>query len=146
MPFWVVLLLTSCVPIQPAKEKVPQSGKNNKAISAQAVGHDLEVSLREDAKGSPLALLVQQQMDRYDREQLNHVFERGLSGQTSSWTNPERENQYRITPLPARQTIGNSVCRKATIEAMLRGDDRLGAMNIKACRANNRQWQLSEEK
>ncbi|MCI5158433.1 MAG: hypothetical protein D3906_08320, partial [Candidatus Electrothrix sp. AUS1_2] len=78
MPFWVVLLLSSCVPIQPAKEKVPQSGKNNKAISAQAVGHDLEVSLREDAKGSPLALLVQQQMDRYDREQLNHVFERGL--------------------------------------------------------------------
>ena len=104
------------------------------------------MELRKDAKGSPLALLVQKQMDRYDREQFNHVLERGLSGQTSSWTNPDKGNQYRITPLPAYQTIGKSVCRKASIEAMLNGTNQLGVLNTKACRARNNQWRLSEEK
>lgn len=143
---FALLFLASCASIPTGEKNRVQEKKLNKAAGDLPVGHDLEVSLREDAKGSPLALLVQKQMDRYDREQLNHVFERGLSGQTSSWTNPDRGNRYRITPLPARQTIGRSVCRKATIEAMLKGDDRLGVMNTKACRANNNQWQLSEEK
>ena len=115
-------------------------------IKTGAAGHDLEVVLRKDTKGSTLALLVQKKMDRYDREQLNHVFERGLSGQTSSWTNPDRGNQYRITPLPAYQTIGKSVCRKATMEAMISGTDRLGIIKTKACRANSGQWRLNEEK
>lgn len=85
-------------------------------------------------------------MDRYDREQTNHVFERGLSGQTSSWTNPDQGNQYRITPLPAYQTIGNSVCRKARIEVILSGNEQLETINSKACRANNGHWRISQEK
>lgn len=89
---------------------------------------------------------MNKEMDRYDREQVNHVFERGLSGRTSSWTNPDKGNQYRITPLPAYQTIGKSVCRKARMEAMLNGNDQLETTNTKACRAKNGQWRLSEEK
>ncbi|MCW5213974.1 hypothetical protein VU13_01410, partial [Desulfobulbus sp. US5] len=113
---------------------------------SRAIGHDLEASLRGDAAKSPLFLLVKKEMDRYDREQVNHVFERGLSGRTSSWTNPDKGNQYRITPLPALQTIGKSVCRKAKMEAMLNGNDQLETINTKACRANNGQWRISEEK
>lgn len=102
--------------------------------------------MREDSKENALAFLVKKEMDRYDREQVNHVFERGVSGQLSSWTNPDKGNQYRITPLPAYQTIGKSVCRKATVEAMLNGNDQFGILTIKACRANNGQWRLNEEK
>ncbi|MCI5138257.1 MAG: hypothetical protein D3922_07535 [Candidatus Electrothrix sp. AR1] len=140
------LFLSSCAPMQTGKKKTTRDKKKNKAISTRAVGHDLEVSLRGDAAESPLFLLVEKEMDRYDREQVNHVFERGLSGRTSSWTNPDRGNQYRITPLPALQTIGKSVCRKAKIEAMLNSNDPLETINTKACRANNGRWRISEEK
>ena len=140
------LILSSCASIPSGKKNSTQGKKVHRTAKDLPVGHDLEVGLREDAKESPLALLVQKQMDRYDREQFNHVLERGLSGQTSSWTNPDRGNQYRITPLPAYQTIGKSVCRIARIEAMLNGTNQLGALNTKACRSRNNQWRLSEEK
>ncbi len=142
----IALFLVSCAPARTEKKNQARSKKKNKAINSRAVGHDLEVSLRGDAAKSPLFLLVKKEMDRYDREQVNHVFERGLSGRTSSWTNPDRGNQYRITPLPALQTIGKSVCRKAKMEAMLNGNDQLETINTKACRANNGQWRISEEK
>lgn len=138
----VALFLGSCVPVQKTEKKRNKDASQ----STRAVGHDLEVLLRKDTKGTVLARLVRKKMDRYDREQLNHVFERGLSGRTSSWTNPDKENRYRITLLPAYQTIGKSVCRKATMEAMISGTERAGIIRIKACRANNGHWRLSEEK
>ncbi|MCI5140672.1 MAG: hypothetical protein D3909_02875 [Candidatus Electrothrix sp. ATG1] len=131
-------MLVSCAPTQ--------SGKHKKVTGPRSIGHDLEIFLRGDAEKSPLAFLIKKEMDRYDREQVNHVFERGLSGRTSSWTNPDKGNQYRITPLPAYQTIGKSICRKATVEAMLNADEQLQTNNIKACRAKNGQWRLSEVK
>jgi hypothetical protein len=142
----VALFLVSCAPVRTGKNNSARVKGKNKAISTRAVGHDLEVSLRGDAAESTLFLLVKKEMDRYDREQVNHVFERGLSGRTSSWTNPDRGNRYRITPLPALQTIGNSVCRKAKMEAMLNGNDQLETISTKACRANNGRWRISEEK
>lgn len=150
--FLVVLFIGACAPVRTVRtvrtvpKKTTRSGEKNKAISTRAVGHDLEVFLRGDAAESPLFLLIKKAMDRYDREQLNHVFERGLSGRTSSWTNPDKGNQYRITPLPALQTIGRSVCRKAKMEAMVNGNDQLETITAKACRANNGQWRISEEK
>ncbi|CAK8725027.1 Surface antigen [Candidatus Electrothrix laxa] len=144
--FFIGLFLASCAPVQTGKKKTTQNKKKNKAISTQAVGHNLEASLRGDAAEGPLFLLIKKEMDRYDREQVNHVFERGLSGRTSSWTNPDKGNQYRITPLPALQTIGKSVCRKAKMEAMLSSNDQLEPINTKACRANNGRWRISEEK
>ncbi|MCI5124533.1 MAG: hypothetical protein D3925_08670 [Candidatus Electrothrix sp. AR5] len=144
----IILFLASCAPVQTAKKKTARrSKKKNKTISTRAaVGHDLEVSLRGDPTEGTLFLLVKKEMDRYDREQTNHVFERGLSGRTSSWTNPDKGNRYRITPLPAFQTIGKSVCRKAKVEAMLNGNHQLETINTKACRANNGRWRISEEK
>ena len=142
----IVLFLISCAPVRTEKKKIRQGNVKQPAIKTQAVGHNLEASLRGDAAKSPLSLLVNKEMDQYDREQVNHVFERGLSGRTSSWTNPDKGNQYRITPLPALQTIGKSVCRKAKMEAMLNGNDQLETINTKACRANNGRWRISEEK
>ncbi|MCI5164753.1 MAG: hypothetical protein D3903_01370 [Candidatus Electrothrix sp. GM3_4] len=142
----VLLFLVSCVPVQKRKKNQAQGKKKNKVISTRAVGHNIEASLRGKIKNTVLALLVSQEMDRYDREQVNHVFERGLSGRTSSWTNPDKGNQYRLTPLPAFQTIGKSICRKAKMEAMITGNDQLETINSKACRANNGQWRISQEK
>jgi surface antigen len=142
----VLFFLASCAPVQTGKKNQAHGKKKNKAASTRAVGHDIEASLRGKVKNSALTLLVNQEMDRYDREQLNHVFERGLSGQTSSWTNPDKGNQYRLSPLPAFQTIGKSVCRKAKIEALINGNDQFETINSKACRANNGQWRISQEK
>jgi surface antigen len=141
-----LLLLASCAPVRAGKKQARPAEKNNTGkFHKQALGHDLEISLRKGGKSNDLALLIQKKMDRYDREQSNHVFERGLSGHTSSWTNPDQGNQYLITPLPAYQTIGKSVCRKAQIEAMLSGGEQL-TMTSKACRARNGQWRISQEK
>jgi surface antigen len=142
----VLLFLVSCAPVQTGKKNQAQGKKKNKVVSTRAIGHNIEASLRGKTKNSALALLVSQEMDRYDREQVNHVFERGLSGRTSSWTNPDKGNQYRLTPLPAFQTIGKSVCRKAKIEAMINGNEQLETISSKACRANNGQWRISQEK
>ena len=141
-----VLFLASCAPAHTGKKNQARNRSPKKTISTRAVGHDLEVVLRGDAQKSALAVLIHKEMDRYDREQVNHVFERGLSGRTSSWTNPDLGNQYRITPLPAYRTIGKSICRKATMEAMLNADEPLETSNVRACRANNGQWRLNEEK
>ncbi len=143
----ILLLLASCAPVRTEKKRAQPTAKNNKAkIQKRTIGHDLEISLRKGVKSNDLALLIRKKMDSYDREQANHVFERGLSGHTSSWTNPDQGNQYRITPLPAYQTIGKSVCRKAQIEAMLSGGEQLKTIISKACRAKNGQWRISQEK
>jgi surface antigen len=144
--FLVMLLLASCAPVRTEKKQTrPVAKKNKTKLQKPALGHNLEISLRKGVKNNDLALLIQKKMDSYDREQANHVFERGLSGHTSSWTNPDLGNRYRITPLPAYQTIGKSVCRKAQIEAMLNGSEQL-TITSKACRAQNGQWRVSQEK
>lgn len=147
-----LLLVASCAPARTGKQPVPSKsaplpGAQKKQGEKQQppIGHDLEVILRKSSKDNDLIFLIRDRMDRYDREQTNHIFERGLSGQTLSWTNPDQGNQYRITPLPAYQTIGNSVCRKAQIEAMLNGNEQRIIINSKACRTKNGHWRISQE-
>ena len=89
-----------------------------------------------------LGYIVGNEMDKYDREQLNHVYERGVSGQTETWVNPDRGTQYQVTPQPAYSGPNNQVCRKAEVTAII--DGKAEKTYTTACRDDYGQWQLQQ--
>ncbi|MCI5221866.1 MAG: hypothetical protein D3924_04145 [Candidatus Electrothrix sp. AR4] len=140
-----IFLLVSCAPAKRKKIRTTDKATERIAID-QAVGHETEVVLRSASADSILNRIVRMEMDKYDREQLNHIYERGVSGQISSWTNPEQESQYQVTPQPAYQARGNQVCRKAEIRAMVNSNGKVEKINTIACREKNGQWWIREER
>ncbi|WP_310599107.1 glycine zipper domain-containing protein [Desulfobulbus sp.] len=111
------------------------------ALIGQAIGHNTGATLIGAAVGSMLGYIVGNEMDKYDREQLNHTYERGMSNQRSAWVNPDTGNQYSVTPQPAYQAPGtNQVCRRAEIEAVI--DGRPQRTYSTACRDQYGSWQL----
>lgn len=109
------------------------------AIAGQAIGHNTESTLIGAAAGSLLGYIIGNEMDKYDRQQLNHMYERGVSGQTSSWQNPDNGNMYTVTPQPAYQQ-NNQWCRQAEIDAVI--DGRRERTLTTACRNAHGQWEL----
>lgn len=109
------------------------------ALVGQAIGGNTESTLIGTAVGTLLGYMVGNEMDKYDRQQLNTVYERGVSGQTSSWVNPDNGNSYSVTPNPAT-TGGSGPCRVAAINATIEG--RHETTYATACRDYNGQWAL----
>jgi surface antigen len=110
------------------------------ALIGQAIGHNTEATLIGAAVGTMLGYIVGNEMDKYDRQQLNHVYERGVSGNTSSWVNPDSGNQYQVTPQPAYSNPGNQNCRQAEIIAVI--DGRQEKTYSTACRDAHGNWIL----
>jgi len=111
------------------------------ALIGQAIGHNTGATLIGAAVGSMLGYIVGNEMDKYDRQQLNHVYDRGVSNQRSSWVNPDTGNQYAVTPQPAYQDPQSSrVCRRAEIEAVI--DGRIEKTYSTACRDQYGRWEL----
>lgn len=109
------------------------------AVVGQAIGGNTEATLIGAAVGTVLGYVVGNEMDKYDRQQLNSVYEQGPSGQASSWVNPDNGNSYSVTPNRAT-TGGTGPCRNAQIEAVI--DGRREITNSTACRDYNGQWVL----
>lgn len=136
-----ILLLTSCASMN--KGQIGgATGAGAGAIIGQAIGHNTEATLIGMAVGGMLGYIVGNEMDKYDRQQLNHVYERGVSGQTSSWVNPDKGSQYQVTPQPAYTTSNNQVCRKAEVKAII--DGKVEKTYTTACRDDYGQWQLQQ--
>ena len=132
--------LTSCADMNKAQTGAV-GGAAGGALIGQAIGHNTEATLIGAAVGTMLGYIVGNEMDKYDRKQLNHAYERGVSNQTSSWVNPDNGNQYSVTPQPAYTSpSANRVCRKAEINAVI--DGKLEKTYTTACRDANGQWQL----
>ena len=113
------------------------------ALIGQAIGHNTGATLIGAAVGGMLGYIVGNEMDKYDREQLNHTYERGVSNQRSSWVNPDNGNQYTVTPQPAYQNQStNRVCRRAEIEAVIDGKPQRTYST--ACRDEYGSWQLQQ--
>lgn len=112
------------------------------AVIGQAIGRNTEATLIGVAIGTLLGYIVGNEMDKYDRQELNHVYERGVSGQSSSWRNPDTGNAYRVTPQPAftRQSDPNRYCREAEIVATI--DGKVEKTYTTACRNDRGQWVL----
>ena len=139
-----LFLLTSCANSQLNKgQQGAIGGAAGGALIGQMIGHNTEATLIGMAVGTMLGYIVGNEMDKYDREQLNHVYARGVSGTTSAWINPDNGNQYSVTPQPAfSQPNGNQPCRKAEIIAMIDGKEQ--KTYATACRDNDGQWQLQQ--
>ncbi len=136
-----VLLLTSCANMNKA-QMGGAGGAGAGAIIGQAIGHNTEATLIGAVAGGLLGYIIGNEMDKYDRQQLNHVYERGVSGQTSSWVNPDKGTQYRVTPQPAYQSPDNRWCRKAEVTAVIDGETK--KTYTTACRDDYGQWQLQQ--
>lgn len=135
-----LFLLASCAG-QPNRAQIGGAGGAGAgAIIGQAIGHNTEATLLGAAIGGMLGYIVGNEMDKYDRQELNHVYERGVSGQTSSWVNPDKGTQYQVTPQPAFQGTNNQICRRAEITAII--DGRPEKTYTTACRDDYGHWQI----
>ncbi len=113
------------------------------ALIGQAIGHNTGGTLIGAAVGTMLGYIVGSEMDKYDRQQLDHMYERGVSNQRSTWVNPDTGSRYTVTPQPAYQEPSSRrVCRRAEIEAVI--DGRPERTYSTACRNEYGQWELQQ--
>ena len=110
------------------------------ALAGQAIGHNTKGTLIGTALGTALGYIIGNEMDKYDQQQLNHMYERGVSGQTSSWVNPDTGYQYEVTPHAAYRGEDGRWCRNADIDSWIDGEKKTVAST--ACRTSNGQWEL----
>ncbi|MBL4901930.1 MAG: glycine zipper 2TM domain-containing protein [Desulfocapsa sp.] len=137
----LTLLLSACANGPNKAGMGAAGGAAGGALIGQAIGHNTEATLIGAAIGTMLGYMIGNEMDKYDRQQLNHVYERGVSGQSNSWRNPDSGNQYSVTPQPAYSNpVTNQPCRQAEIKAII--DGRPQTTYTTACRDNNGNWQL----
>ncbi len=141
--------LTSCTGVGVQQGKKGQvgavGGAAAGAIIGQAIGHDTQSTLIGTAIGTMIGYIVGNEMDKYDRQELNHVYERGMSNRPSSWVNPDTGNQYSVTPQPAyTDPASHRVCRKAKIDAIIDGQPKHTYST--ACRDAYGHWQLQPSK
>lgn len=137
-----LFFLTSCADSQYSKgQQGVAGGAAVGALVGQMIGHNTEATLIGAAVGTMLGYIVGNEMDKYDRQQLNHVYERGASGASAAWINPDNGNRYNVTPQPAYSNPSNNApCRKAEIIALIDGKEE--KTYTTACRDANGQWQL----
>lgn len=135
----LTLFLTSCNHQLNKGQSGAAMGAAGGAIVGQAIGHNTEATLIGALVGTLVGYMVGNEMDKYDRQQLNHVYERGVSGNTSSWTNPDSGHVYNVTPSPAT-TSASGPCREAQIDAIIGG--KRETTYTTACRDYNGQWVL----
>ena len=135
-----LLLLASCAN---RAQTGAAGGAAAGALIGQAIGHNTQGTLIGAAVGTMLGYIVGSEMDKYDRQQLDHMYERGVSNQRSTWVNPDTGNQYTVTPQPAYQEPSSRrVCRRAEIEAVI--DGRPERTYSTACRNEYGQWELQQ--
>lgn len=117
-------------------------GAASGALIGQALGRNTEATLIGAAVGTMLGYIVGNEMDKYDRQELNQAYEYGASGQTTTWKNPDNSNAYQVTPQPAythpKQT--DRPCRQAEILATI--DGKTEKTYTTACRNSAGQWEL----
>jgi len=137
------IITTSCAGVDLNKgQQGVLGGAAGGALLGQAIGRDTEATLIGAAVGGLLGYVVGNEMDKYDRRELNRAYELGSSGQTSSWQNPDSGNYYQVTPQPAYVSAAaqNKPCRKAEILATING--RTEKTYTTACRNKSGQWEL----
>ena len=138
----MIIALTSCGDQLNKGQTGAGVGAASGAILGQAIGRSTEATLIGAAVGTMLGYIVGNEMDKYDRQELNQTYETAPSGQASSWKNPDSGNSYQVTPQPAYYppTQPDKVCRKAEILATI--DGKTEKTYTTACRNSAGQWEL----
>lgn len=143
LAFFMLLTLTSCANVDMNKGKQGAiGGAAGGALLGQAIGRSTEATLIGAAVGTMLGYIVGNEMDKFDRQELNQAYETGRSGQVTSWQNPDNGNSYQVTPQPAYTKPNNpqTPCRQAEILATI--DGKTEKTYTTACRNNQGQWVL----
>lgn len=113
------------------------------AVIGQAIGRNTEATLIGAAVGTMLGYIVGNEMDKYDRMQLNNAYESGPSGQPVAWVNPDSGSSYQVVPQPAYQNSStNQVCRQAEMMSTIDGQPQKTITT--ACRNEQGQWMLQQ--
>jgi surface antigen len=131
----VAVLCSSCLTTKGQQGAV--GGAAGGALLGQLIGRNTKSTLIGAAVGGMLGYIVGNEMDKYDRDQLNRTYESTPSYHKTSWVNPDSGKEYAVTPQPAYQdpTL-DRVCRKAEIEAVIDGKKEI--TEATACRENGR--------
>ena len=133
-----LLLLSSCAT---KGQTGALGGAAGGALIGQAIGHNTGATLIGAAVGGALGYMVGNEMDKYDRDQLNRAYEQGPSNRRSTWVNPDNGNRYAVTPQPSYQNpTTHRVCRKAEIDAVI--DGKRERTYTTACRDQYGSWEL----
>lgn len=111
------------------------------ALLGQAIGRNTEGTLIGAAVGGMLGYIIGNEMDKYDRAQLNQAYETSPSNRTTTWVNPDTGNNYSVTPQPAYQDQSGRNCRKAEILSTIDGKPEKTIAT--ACRENG-QWVIQK--
>lgn len=107
----------------------------------QAIGKDTEGTLIGAAVGTMVGYIIGNEMDKYDRLNLNNVYENVPSGKVATWNNPDNNNHYEVSPGGA-YNIGNKVCREAEIVAII--DGKREKVYSTACRNPLGVWEIQK--
>ncbi len=144
IPIFLILslLLSSCADGPNKAGMGAAGGAAGGALIGQAIGQNTEATLIGLAIGGMLGYMIGNEMDKFDKQQLNRVYEQGTSGQTNSWRNPDSGNQYQVTPQAATypNPSTNQPCRQAEIQTLI--DGKTETAYSTACRDSNGRWQL----
>jgi surface antigen len=136
----LVFLTSSCMATKGQQGAV--GGAAGGALLGQLIGRDTKSTLIGATLGGLVGYIIGNEMDKYDREQLNRTYESTPSNEKTSWVNPDTGNEYSVTPQPAYQDSQyDRVCRKAEIEAVIDGKKEI--TEAVACRENGR-WVIQQ--
>lgn len=141
LPF-LIFTLSSCGDTLNKGQKGAGMGAAGGALLGQAIGRNTEATLIGAAVGTMLGYIVGNEMDKYDRRQLNYTYESAPSGQAATWKNPDSGNSYQVTPQPAYANPArpDGPCRRAEIMATI--DGKTERTYTTACRNSVGEWEL----
>jgi surface antigen len=89
--------------------------------------------------GTAVGASIGKHMDEQDRQQTAQVLESNKTGQSSTWTNPDTQNQYTVTPTKTYQSEGEP-CREFTMNADVGGKSQ--QVYGTACRQADGSWKI----
>lgn len=139
----IASLLGACATMEPTKSQSGAAGGAAAgALLGQIIGKNTEATLLGAAIGGMLGYIVGNEMDKYDRQQLNMAYEKSPSYTSTNWVNPDSGKNYAVTPQPAYQDSASRVCRKAEIEAVIDGKKQKTLAT--ACRNDQGQWVIQQ--
>ena len=89
--------------------------------------------------GGTLGASVGRNLDRLDRQQINHALEHRRSGQSTMWSNPDSGARHHVVVKPATMEQG-TYCREWTDTVTVAGEQQ--QLYGKACRQPDGNWKL----
>jgi surface antigen len=139
----LVLSLLSCA-TPPKKEDMGTvlGGVGGGLLGAQVGGSKNRTAaiIAGTLLGAIIGREVGRSIDRTDELMAQNVLEQNRTGQTTSWVNPDTNNQVAVTPTKTYQVSSGQYCREYTTEVWV-GGEKQEAYGT-ACRQPDGSWQI----